>query len=197
MKFEAFIERYDKENSIILLEGKRDVRDEDIFKLIALGKKLAENTKNAIFRSGNAKGSDQYFSQGIASVSSLRLEVITPYSGHRSKKNQASTTYSLDDINLAEEPEVVYHSKSNYKTKDLVEKYVAGKRDRYSIKASYILRDTIKVIGTKNIKPISFAIFYDDLDNPGKGGTGHTMNICRQNNIPLIDQRSWLGWLNQ
>ena len=83
------------------------------------------------------------------------------------------------------------------KTDKLVEKYVAGARDKYSIKAAYIIRDTIKAIGTDEIKPASFGIFYDDLDNPKEGGTGHTMNVCEENNIPIIDQRVWFKWLEE
>jgi hypothetical protein len=77
----------------------------------------------------------------------------------------------------------------------LVDQYVAGKKDRFSIKAAYIIRDTVKVIGTKDIPPATFGIFYDDLSDPVKGGTGHTMNVCRMNEVPLIDQKTWLDWL--
>ena len=53
-----------------------------------------------------------------------------------------------------------------------------------------ILRDTIKAIGTDKIRPTTFGIFYDDLEKPKTGGTGHTMIICEQNNIPIIDQKN-------
>jgi len=64
------------------------------------------------------------------------------------------------------------------------------------MKAAYIIRDTIKVIGAGNIKPATFGIFYDDLKNPLSGGTGHTMSVCKVNNIPLVDQKDWFEWLN-
>ena len=150
-----------------------------------------------VFRSGNAEGSDQFFSDGVTAVDSKRLQVITPYSGHRQKTNQAYETFSLDDINIAAEPEVVYQSKSNKKTEKLIDKFVSGEKNRYTIKAAYIIRDTIKAIGTDKIKPATFGIFYDDLDNPMSGGTGHTMNVCAQNNIPLIDQKIWFKWLTE
>ncbi len=63
------------------------------------------------------------------------------------------------------------------------------------IEAAYIIRDTMKIIGSKNVKPAAFRIFYDDLSDLMSGGTGHTMNICKVNNIPFIDQRTWLNWL--
>ncbi|NEN25553.1 hypothetical protein G3O08_18835 [Cryomorpha ignava] len=195
MTLKAFIEQFDKENAIVLLEGKRMVLDTDTDLLIQLGKTLATKTKHITFRSGNADGSDHYFSLGVSSVDKSRLQVITPYTGHRQKTNQAYETFALDEVNMANEPEVVFQSKSNKRMEKLVDQYVAGARDRFSIKAAYILRDTIKVIGTYEIKPATFGIFYDDLSNPKIGGTGHTMNVCDRNKVPIIDQTTWFKWL--
>lgn len=195
MTLNEFITQYDKENSIVLLEGKRNVLEKDIPKLIALGKLLASKTKNMIFRSGNAQGADYYFSLGVTSVDDRRLQVIIPYNGHREKLNNAYDTVSQDNINIAAEPEIVYQSKRNKKTEKLVDQYASGNRNRFSIKAAYIIRDTIKAIGTDEIQPASFGIFYDDFNNPKSGGTGHTMNVCEHNNIPYIDQSIWFKWL--
>ncbi|MEI2695539.1 MAG: hypothetical protein V9E90_10740 [Saprospiraceae bacterium] len=197
MTLNEFIKLFDNDNSIVLLEGKRNVLEEDNEKLIALGQLLASRTVKMIFRSGNADGSDQLFCDGVALVDKHRLQVITPYSGHRKKTNQGYATISLDDINIATEKKVIYQSKSNKKTENLIEKFVTGDKNRFTIKAAYIIRDTIKVIGANEIKPACFGIFYDDLTKPMSGGTGHTMNICKQNNIPLVDQKTWFGWLNE
>ncbi len=62
MTFENFCNKY--ANGIILLEGKRTVKQEDQEKLIAIGKLVATHLPNATFRSGNADGSDYFFSQG-------------------------------------------------------------------------------------------------------------------------------------
>lgn len=72
--------------------------------------------------------------------------------------------------------------------------FVNGKNNRYTIKAAYIIRDTIKVIGTRHIPPATFGIFYDDLTKPMTGGTGHTMKVCEQNKIPYINQTIWFDW---
>ncbi|KXK01380.1 MAG: hypothetical protein UZ04_CHB001002239 [Chlorobi bacterium OLB4] len=197
MTLEDFISQYDKDNSIVLLEGKRNVLEADKESLVSLGNLLASTTSKMIFRSGNADGADYYFSVGVSAVDKSRLQVITPYTGHRQKSNQAYDTISLDEINIAAEPEVVYQSKTNKKVGKLVEQYISGARDRYSIKAAYIIRDTIKVIGTEEIKSANFGIFYDDLDKPKEGGTGHTMKVCEQNNIPIIDQKTWFKWLSK
>jgi hypothetical protein len=195
MTFNEFIAKFDTENSIVLLEGKRNVLDADKEKLVSLGKLLVSATSKMIFRSGNAAGADYFFSTGVAMVDNSRLQVITPYNGHRQKSNQAYTTFSLDDINVVAEPELVYQSKSNKKTDKLIDQYLSGARDRNSIKAAYIIRDTVKVIGTCSIQSATFGIFYDDLINPKQGGTGHTMKVCELNNIPFIDQKIWFKWL--
>jgi hypothetical protein len=44
------------------------------------------------------------------------------------KLNNAYETISLDQIDLTNEPEVVYQSKSNKKTKSLIDKYVVVPR---------------------------------------------------------------------
>lgn len=196
MNFQDFVKTYDQKDNVLLLEGKRNVNDCDKEKLINLGIKLAKNTKYLTFRSGNATGADYFFSNGVCQVDNKRIEVIVPYRNHRSKTNLSGKTYNLEDIDLQNEQEIIIQSKLNKKMNKLIDNYLTGLKDRYSIKASYIIRDTIKVIGTSEIKSIAFAIFYDDLKNPMVGGTGHTMNICIKNNIPLINQNIWFNWLN-
>lgn len=195
MTFFDFINEYDKPGYIVLLEGKRDVADADQKSLTELGMKLASSTKFMLFRSGNAAGADHFFSEGVFQVDPARLQVITPYTSHRKKTNADYTSIPLDNVNLMEEPEVVYQSKYNKKTANLIDKYVAGARDRFSIKAAYIIRDTVKAIGTTDIPQANFGIFYDDLNNPMQGGTGHTMDVCKKNGIPVIDQSIWFDWL--
>jgi hypothetical protein len=171
MTLQDFIEQFDKDGAVVLLEGKRKVLEGDAEKLTALGKLLTTQTKKMIFRSGNADGADHY--------------------------NEAYETISIDEVDLANEPDVVYQSKSNKKTQKLIDPYVSGDLNRFTIKAAYIIRDTVKAIGTKSIKPTTFGIFYDNLEKPMTGGTGHTMNVCKQNNIPFIDQTTWFTWLTQ
>lgn len=197
MEFKQFINLYDFNGSIVLLEGKRNVKPDDVNKLIQLGELLASNTNHIKFRSGNAPGSDFYFSSGVIKINPSRLEVITPYSNHREKNNDAYKTYSLDEVNLMQEPEVVYQSKSNKQMQKFIDPFVAGNKNRLTMKAAYIIRDTIKVTGTSTISPANFALFYNDLANPRSGGTGHTINICEMNNVAFADQRTWMEWLQE
>jgi hypothetical protein len=195
MTLQEFITRYDYIGSIVLLEGKRDVAEADKEKLIKLGRLLASTTKNVSFRSGNADGADFYFISGVAEIDKTRTCVIVPYANHRNKFNYAGTTIELEKINLKKEQKLIDESKLNKRMSELIEMYVAGDINKNSIKAAYILRDTIKVLGTSDIPPATFGIFYDDLRNPMKGGTGHTMQVCINNNVPYVNQSTWFDWL--
>jgi hypothetical protein len=195
MNLKEFINKYDFEGSIVLLEGKRKVLADDEHKLIALGTKLASNTKFIIFRSGNASGADEFFTKGVAAVDARRIQVITPYTGHRKKTNLAYESIGLDQIDLAQEPEIIFQSKGNKKRDNLIDEYVKGNKNSLSTKAAYLIRDTVKVVGTKEIPAASFAIFYDDLTSPMQGGTGHTMEVCKRMGVEMVDQRVWERWV--
>ena len=197
MTLKEFIAAYDREGVVVLLEGKRDVHDADRPRLVELGRLLAAGTEQMRFRSGNAGGSDELFAEGEASVDASRMQVILPYKGHRSRSIKAYETIALDEIDLAREPGIVYLSKKNAKTSKLIDPYVSGVVNRFTTKAAYILRDTVKVLGTGAIPPASFGVFYDDLSDPMKGGTGHTMKVCIEKDVPLVDQRTWFGWLEE
>lgn len=195
MTLDQFIDRYDYEGSIILLEGKRNVPLADQAQLKSLGQLLAQKMKHTTFRSGNANGADLYFSQGVTMIDKQRLEVIIPFDGHRSKSNIADNTLSLDQIDLTVYPDIVSMTALNKKTKDLLKRYVAGERNRIVNKVAFIIRDTIKVMGVQGHPAISVAVFYDDLSMPKTGGTGHTMEVCRHCQIPFIDQTVWEKWI--
>lgn len=194
MNFDEFINQYDFEGSIVLLEGKRNVLENDIDKLISLGNKIAIQSKYIKVRSGNADGSDYYFCKGFAEFAKDRLEVIVPAKNHRAKYNMANETYNIGNMNFVNEDEVIYQTK-NKKTEAMIDSYLKGEKNRYSVKAPYLIRDTMKVIGHNEIKACDFAIFYDDLDNPKQGGTGHTINVCEKNNVPHVNQSVWFNWL--
>lgn len=195
MNLQEFIAQYDKPNSVVLLEGKRKVKSTDEIKLKELGKLLAESSQHILFRSGNADGSDYFFSQGVAEVNPARLQNIIPYKGHRSRYDLASESVAMDELDVAEDDEVAYYSKQHKGTSKLVDQYLDGKVNRYTIKAAYILRDTVKVTGLEDLAPASFAFFYDDLNEPMSGGTGHTMRVCEEKNVAYLTQVEWFKWV--
>jgi hypothetical protein len=54
---------------VILLEGTRDLPDEDRPKLVALAAHLAQALPEARFRTGNARGTDTAFAEGVRQAS--------------------------------------------------------------------------------------------------------------------------------
>lgn len=74
MKFEEFINKYDFEGSIVLLEGKRYVLESEKDNLIAFGYKIAKQSKHLKVRSGNADGADYYFVKVLLKLLKIDLK---------------------------------------------------------------------------------------------------------------------------
>jgi len=125
------------------------------------------------------------------------LQVITPYCGHRRKTNLGHQTIALDDVDLANEPDIICHTQNSSSVAPLIDGFLKAGDNALTVKARYLLRDTIKVVGTSKLQPATLAIFYDDLVKPKTDGTGHTMRVCEKNGIPYFDQRVWFKWLEQ
>jgi hypothetical protein len=184
------------EAPVILLEGTRDVPPDREPVLIRLGAMLAKEFSHALFRSGNAPGSDTLFARGVESVDPERMQIVTPTAGHR-KKNIHPSSYvvPLSKISAVNEESIAYHTTAaspvNHR---LIEK--RNEVSQLKAKANYLLRDTLKVLGDpeNELAPANAAIFYTKPD-PMSGGTGHTIRVCRQHNVPVFLQADWLTWI--
>ncbi len=197
MNFQTFKDQLPITLSRIFLGGKRNVLEQDKIKLTQLGKLLATEFPYLIFRSGNAEGSDALFAEGVCSVDPLRFESILPYENHRKKNiNPYSQSYSMDQVDLAADDDLVYYTKSKANS-NLVNRYMDGHKDRNGMKAAYLFRDTMAIIGSKSIPldPVSYAFFYIDPADPLGGGTGHTIKVCQENKIPYLTQEIWMSWV--
>jgi hypothetical protein len=195
-KFAAIVK--DNQNTIILLEGMRKLPDHDREKLVAVGRMLAEKFPYALFRTGNASGTDESFAQGVASVDAARLEYILPYAGHRKKNLMAgSRQISLADVPEAEAEAVASSLASSPEYTSLMGKRTVVPKLR--AKANYILRDTVKVTGApeQGFSPATIGLFYANPDDPMKGGTGHTIRVCREYGVPAVFQADWLLWADK
>jgi len=194
MEFVDYTGKYDC--PIILVEGTRSLPEGDRRSLVALGERLAKELPNAIFRTGNAEGSDEAFAEGIKKIDPTRLQYVLPYPKHRKMKiEKSSYKIALAEIPYAAEERAVYH------TKNASPEYISmlEKRDKIPMlksKSRYILRDTIKVIGATEagLAPAIIGIFYENTENPMKGGTGHTIRVCKQQGIPVILKKEWMNW---
>lgn len=177
----------------LVLIGKREVLPADSDSLVEFGRRLAERFPNAIFRTGNATGADRLFMSGISEIAKERLELFIPFDDHL-KKREGLTVRSLDTLDLTLEPDIVASARKNPKTAHHVNPYLSGKRDRFTMKIAYILRDVWMVLGSKSdsVAKADAVFFYDDVNEPLSGGTGFTVKTARGNRIPCFNQRTWM-----
>ena len=187
----------DADSPVVLLEGTRELPAPQVPYLTALAAHLARAFPHARFRTGNAKGSDEAFAAGVASVDATRLEFVLPYATHRSNQRPAeSPTTAIDDISSARVQEVV---DATLEASPQYERVAVNYRQRKThprqrATAQLILRDTLKVTGTDDMPPPVAGIFYVHAADPDRGGTGHTMRVCRAQGVPVINQFHWLEW---
>jgi hypothetical protein len=192
-EFTTIAEAYPE--AVILLEGRRSIPDHDAALATLTARRLVERFPNLRFRSGNAEGTDQAFSEGIAQVAPWRLQIVGPYAGHRKSARYAHAVYdSPESLSSVQDEELAHKTaKASPKNKGLI-----GKRDKkgaLAAKAAYLIRDTMKVTGHSELfpKPVC-ALFYVDLNDPFAGGTGHTIRVCQQEGVPYAFQDSWQQW---
>ena len=186
-------------NPVILLEGTRKINDDQFLLLSKFGEFIAKQFPSSRFRSGNASGSDDAFATGIRKVAADRLQIVLPSidSGKARLKPQ-DYRVALEDISIAEEKQIIYESKrATPANKRLIEAYENKREGVMKQKSLYLLRDTLKVIGSpeNGLRPITAGIFFVNEDDPTSGGTGHTIRVCRQNNVPVLTQDVWLNWM--
>ena len=184
-------------DGVLLLEGRRSIPEQDAVMAKKLAMYLARHFPQLRFRSGNADGTDQAFSEGVAAVDSTRLQIVAPYTSHRKAFRYADALYdSPDTMNRAQEDALAFKTiTATPKNKGLIEKR-SGK-GAFAAKAAYLIRDTMKVVGHSEQfpKPI-LALFYVDLSKPEEGGTGHTIRVCRQEGVPYVFQDVWQTWIS-
>lgn len=163
------------------------------------GSFIAEQIPGCMFRSGNAIGSDDAFATGVRRVAADRIQLVLPrMDSGKARLQPQDYQVALEDIPFAEEQQIIYESKkATPKNRRLFDAYVNKQEGQMMQKSLYLLRDTMKVIGSKEnrLDKITAGIFYVNEDDPESGGTGHTIRVCRQNNIPVLTQEDWMNWI--
>jgi hypothetical protein len=157
---------------------------------------LAQKFPHLRFRSGNATGSDEAFSAGVIDIAPDRLEIITPYEGHRKKQRHPLVSYfspeSLDEAALADVINAT--NAATPANRGLMKCY--GRPGRAGAQAACLIRDTLKVTGIPGkLAPPIAALFWIDPADPEAGGTGHTIRVCRNAGVPTVFQAEWGSWL--
>ncbi len=183
---------------IVLLEGRRTISEQDAACAALVARTLARRFAKLRFRSGNAKGSDEAFSEGVIQVDPSRLQIVAPYANHRKGCRHKGAVYdSPESLSRVQEDEIAYKTAiATPKNERLIRK----RHDKTALaaKASYLIRDTMKVVGhsDKFPRPVC-ALFFVDPDDPLAGGTGHTIRVCRQEGVPVAFQDSWHQWFTE
>lgn len=181
----------------VLLEGTRELSAAAAPDLTALAVHLARTFPHARFRTGNAKGSDEAFAASIALVDPTRLEFVLPYATHRSKQRPAeSPATDVERLSPAHFQEII---DTTLQASPQYERVAVNYRERQvhprqRAAAQLLLRDTLKVTGSDGMAPPVAGIFYVHAADPDRGGTGHTMRVCRALGVPVIPQFQWLEW---
>ena len=160
------------------------------------GRALATRFPSAVFRSGNAEGSDQAFSEGVVAVDASRLYVVAPNAGHRRKHRHPDATYE-DPTSLTrvrEEPTLRATIAATPRNKDI---FAAGAPPRVAAKASYLIRDTMKAMGYSETDPVRPSPVF--VWTWPAGGPGHTIRVCQQAcvPVPVLFQGVWSDWIGE
>ena len=196
MTFHEFSTLVEKSpEGVVLLEGRRTIPAHDAAVAERLARALALKFSRLRFRSGNATGSDQAFSGGVAMVDPSRLEIVTPYAAHRKNERHAGAIYTSPEILTPEESRHIETQSIMASPQNRRIIRMRGKKGPLGAKADYLVRDTMKVIGVPGrfAKPIC-ALFFVNLADPTEGGTGHTIRVCRKESVPVVFQNDWRIW---
>jgi hypothetical protein len=180
------------------LEGTRQLPAEKRQALADVGRRLAEAFPQAVFRSGNATGTDEAFAAGVATVPGSMLQLVLPTPGMgRSRRPAAATCLALDDLPLEERHHLARESfAASPENHRIFELYLRGQSGNPAYaKAQYLVRDALKVHGspTLGLAPATVALFYINNLGPTSGGTAHTIRLCDRQKVPVFTQRDWLS----
>ena len=192
-EFSALVE--ETPDGVILVEGRRSIPADDAVFAERLARGLALKFSRLCFRSGNATGSDEAFSGGVASVDPSRLEIVAPYADHRKNERHAGAFYTSPEILTPEQARDIESQSIQASPQNRRIIGMRGKKGPLGAKADYLVRDTMKVIGVPGrfAKPIC-ALFFVNLADPMEGGTGHSIRVCQQEGVPVIFQDKWGAW---
>jgi hypothetical protein len=184
------------DNPVILLEGTRQLPAEKRQALVNMGRQLAEAFPQAVFRSGNATGTDEAFAAGVATVPGAMLQLVLPTPGMgRSRRPASASCLALDDLPLEERHHLARESfAASPENHRIFELYLRGQAGNPAYaKAQYLVRDALKVYGSpsRQLAPAAVALFLINNLGQTSGGTAHTIRLCDRQKVPAFTQRDW------
>ena len=192
-EFSTLVEK--SPEGVVLLEGRRTVPAHDAAVAERLARALALMFSRLRFRSGNATGSDEAFTGGVAMVDPSRLEIMAPYAAHRKSERLAGAIYTSPEILTPEQSRDIESQSIQASPQNRRIIGMRGKKGPLGAKGDYLVRDTMKVVGVPGhfAKPIC-ALFFVNLADHMEGGTGHTIRVCQQEGVPVTYQDEWGAW---
>ncbi len=197
MKYEDFLRLVSSHaQPVILLEGTRQLPASHRSDLVAFARQLAIAFPQARFRTGNASGSDEAFAAGIIEIDPPRLEYVLPHGTMRaSSRDTRCASLSLHHVSESTEEllaQETVQATPNYKGLIADRK----KHPKLRVKANYLLRDTLKITGYEAaFQPANIGVFYVNTQDATKGGTGHTIRVCLNRQVPVVTQDVWMPWI--
>lgn len=186
---------------VILLEGTRKLPAQSHGQLRALTAWLCAEFPRAVFRSGNAEGTDSVFAHAVAECDPARLELVLPHDGMgRKRRPPGARCVALETMSDADLTGIVAVTRAAGRDAGRLGDYYLTHRNGPSSaaisKAIYVLRDTLKVTGSEalGLDPAALGIFFVNEADPTGGGTGHTIRVCDGQGVPAITQTEWGSW---
>jgi hypothetical protein len=186
---------------VILLEGTRKLPAQAHGQLRALTAWLCAEFPSAVFRSGNADGTDTVFADAVAECDPARLELVLPHAGMgRKRRPPGARSVALEDLADAGLERIVEVTRKAGRDAGRLGDYYRthrhGPSSAATSKATYQLRDTLKVTGSESLglAPASLGIFFVNEADPTGGGTGHTIRVCEVQGVPVATQTAWGRW---
>ena len=186
---------------VILLEGTRRLPAEAHGQLRAVTAWLCAEFPRAVFRSGNAEGTDAVFAEAVAVCDPTRLELVLPHAGMgRKRRPLGARSVALEQLPDADLERVVAVTRQAGRAAGRLGDYYlahrSGPSSAATSKATYLLRDTLKVTGSDSLglDPASLGIFFVNEADPTGGGTGHTVRVCGVQGVPVAAQTAWMIW---
>jgi hypothetical protein len=188
------------ERPVILIEGTRKLPASDVELLRRTAARLARCLPSAVFRTGNAEGSDTAFAAGVSDVDAARLEYVLPTQGMgRRRRHGEAGAVSLEALPRAAEEAVARATcDASPAAERLIDAHLGRVHNRrLAAKGRYLLRDTLKVAGCPEagVPPATVGVFYVNESDPLGGGTGHTIRVCAREGIPVVMQHVWRRWV--
>ena len=162
---------------------------------------LCAEFPRAIFRSGNAEGTDAVFAEAVAACDPARLELVLPHAGMgRKRRPTGARSVALEELPDADTERVVAVTRQAGRDAGRLGEYYLAHRggpcSAATSKATYLLRDTLKVVGSDalDLTPAALGVFFVNESDPTRGGTGHTIRVCAVQGVPVAEQSEWKNW---